>query len=91
MLCGCALAAGISISAVFSAYACTGVIVGKDLTEDGSTIFGRTEDLEVNHNKAYKIHEAGNTRPERPLRMFLLIRKMVIPIPLPMIPIAIPR
>ena len=59
MLCGCALAAGISISAVFSAYACTGVIVGKDLTEDGSTIFGRTEDLEVNHNKAYKIHEAG--------------------------------
>ena len=59
MLYGCFLAAGLSISAVFSAYACTGVIVGKDLTEDGSTIFGRTEDLEVNHNKVYKVHPAG--------------------------------
>lgn len=41
------------------AKACTGVIVGSDLTEDGSTIFGRTEDLEINHNKVYKINEAG--------------------------------
>lgn len=39
--------------------ACTGVIVGSDLTEDGTTIFGRTEDLEVNHNKVYKINKAG--------------------------------
>ena len=59
MLCGCALAAGLVISSVFSSYACTGVIVGKDLTEDGSMIFGRTEDLEVNHNKVYKVHPAG--------------------------------
>lgn len=42
-----------------TALACTGVIVGSDLTKDGSTIFGRTEDLETNHNKAYVIHEAG--------------------------------
>lgn len=42
--------------------ACTGVIVGSDLTEDGSFIFGRTEDLEVNHNKVYKIHEAGERK-----------------------------
>lgn len=59
MLCGCALATGLVISSVFSSYACTGVIVGKDLTEDGSMIFGRTEDLEVNHNKVYKVHPAG--------------------------------
>lgn len=39
--------------------ACTGVIVGSDLTEDGTTIFGRTEDLEINHNKVYKINKAG--------------------------------
>lgn len=39
--------------------ACTGVIVGSDVSEDGHYIFGRTEDLEVNHNKAYKLHEAG--------------------------------
>lgn len=40
-------------------YACTGVIVGKDLTESGNYIFGRTEDLEVNHNKVFKIHLNG--------------------------------
>lgn len=28
--------------------ACTGVYVDKDLTEDGTTLFGRTEDLEKN-------------------------------------------
>ncbi|MBJ8349107.1 dipeptidase [Streptococcus zalophi] len=39
--------------------ACTGFIVGSDLTEDGKAYFGRTEDLEVNHNKVYQVHEAG--------------------------------
>ena len=49
----------VASSSIISAYACTGVIIGGDLTEDGSTIFGRTEDLEVNHNKVYKVHQAG--------------------------------
>ena len=44
------IAALVASSSIISAYACTGVIIGGDLTEDGSTIFGRTEDLEVNHN-----------------------------------------
>ena len=39
--------------------ACTGVIVGSDASEDGNYIFGRTEDLEVNHNKVFKIHNEG--------------------------------
>lgn len=47
------------LSLATPASACTGVIVGSDLTADGSTIFGRTEDLETNHNKVYKVHEAG--------------------------------
>ncbi|MCR8969611.1 C69 family dipeptidase [Facklamia sp. 7083-14-GEN3] len=38
--------------------ACTGVYVGKDLTEDGSVIFGRTEDLEQSHNKTFVVIEA---------------------------------
>lgn len=38
--------------------ACTGVIVGGDVSEDGNYIFGRTEDLEINHNKIYSIHPA---------------------------------
>ncbi|WP_124058712.1 C69 family dipeptidase [Vaginisenegalia massiliensis] len=40
------------------AFACTGVYVGKDLTDDGSVIFGRTEDLEENHNKTFIVVEA---------------------------------
>ena len=50
------------------AFACTGVIVGSDLTEDGSTIFGRTEDLETNHNKAYVIHEAGEYKKDSTIK-----------------------
>lgn len=38
---------------------CTGIIVGKNLTTSGHTIFGRSEDLEVNHNKAMHLYEAG--------------------------------
>ncbi|MGT2911224.1 C69 family dipeptidase [Streptococcus cameli] len=37
--------------------ACTGFIIGKDLTEDGSWLYGRTEDLEPNHNKTFVVHE----------------------------------
>lgn len=55
----CALAFALLLTVPQTALACTGVIVGSDLTKDGSTIFGRTEDLETNHNKAYVIHEAG--------------------------------
>ena len=36
--------------------ACTGFIVGKDLTADGTTLYGRTEDLEPNHNKVFLVH-----------------------------------
>lgn len=36
--------------------ACTGFIIGKDLTEDGSWLYGRTEDLEPNHNKTFVIY-----------------------------------
>ena len=38
--------------------ACTGFIVGKNLTADGSTLYGRTEDLEPHHNKVYKVNPA---------------------------------
>lgn len=55
----CALAFALLLTVPQTAFACTGVIVGSDLTKDGSTIFGRTEDLKTNHNKAYVIHEAG--------------------------------
>lgn len=37
--------------------ACTGFIIGKELTTDGSTLYGRTEDLEPNHNKNFVVRE----------------------------------
>ena len=37
--------------------ACTGFIIGKDLTTDGSTLYGRIEDLEPNHNKNFVVRE----------------------------------
>lgn len=40
-----------------AASACTGFIIGKDLTTDGSTLYGRTEDLEPNHNKNFVVRE----------------------------------
>ncbi len=40
-----------------SVSACTGFIIGKDLTTDGSTLYGRTEDLEPNHNKNFVVRE----------------------------------
>lgn len=42
-----------------NAYACTGVIVGKDLTSDGSFIYGRTEDYERNRTKRLVVHPRG--------------------------------
>ncbi|MBF1713712.1 MAG: C69 family dipeptidase [Streptococcus intermedius] len=42
--------------------ACTGFIVGKNLTADGSTLYGRTEDLEPHHNKVYKVHPAEDNK-----------------------------
>ena len=51
----------------FSTYilACTGVIVGKGLTSDGSFIFGRNEDFlaEPEHNKNFSVHEGGKNKP----------------------------
>lgn len=49
---------------ILPVYACTGVIVGSDISEDGNYIFGRTEDLEVNHGKNYVIHEAGEYKAD---------------------------
>lgn len=42
--------------------ACTGFIIGKNLTTDGSTLYGRTEDLEPNHNKNFVVRERKNNK-----------------------------
>ena len=45
-----------------TAFACTGFIIGKDLTEDGHALYGRTEDLEPDHNKTFVVYEAKNNK-----------------------------
>ncbi|MGX7091276.1 C69 family dipeptidase [Hutsoniella sourekii] len=44
------------------AQACTGVYVGSDLTNDGSTMFARTVDLEQYHNQRFKIFPRGQVK-----------------------------
>ena len=51
-----------SLFMVQSATACTGVYVGKELTTDGSVLFGRTEDLEENHDKSFEVIPAGDVK-----------------------------
>ncbi|MEW4354508.1 C69 family dipeptidase [Streptococcus pneumoniae] len=48
--------------------ACSAFIIGKDLTEDGSYLFGRTEDYpfqngNADHNKNFIVHEAQDYQP----------------------------
>ena len=47
------------LGAAQNVFACTGVIVGKNLTTDGSFIYGRTEDYERNRTKRLVVHPAG--------------------------------
>ena len=54
------IACAMTITMVPSAFACTALYVGSDLTEDGTTMFGRIEDLGTNdYNKLFNISPAG--------------------------------
>lgn len=48
-------AVGLTALAAVSAKACTSYYVGSDLTEDGSTLFGRTEDTGDYHSKVFDV------------------------------------
>lgn len=50
------------ISMATPTFACTGVIVGKDLTTDGSFIYGRTEDYERNRTMRLVTHPRGEMK-----------------------------
>jgi len=43
-----------------SSLACTTLYVGSDLTDDGSTIFSRSEDISNSYNKVFYVSPAGN-------------------------------
>ncbi len=43
-----------------SAFACTSIYVGSDLTDDGDAYFARSEDLDNSYNKVFYVSPAGN-------------------------------
>lgn len=54
------IACAMTLAVVPSAFACTALYVGSDFTEDGTTMFGRIEDLGTNdYNKLFNISPAG--------------------------------
>lgn len=53
------LASTLVLSIAVPTFACTGIIVGKDLTTDGSFIFGRTEDYQRNRTMRLVCHPRG--------------------------------
>ena len=53
------LALALVLSLMASASACTTLYVGSALTDDGATIFGRSEDMSNDMNKLYSVAESG--------------------------------
>ena len=47
-------------AASVTSLACTTLYVGSDLTDDGSTIFARSEDISNSYNKVFYVSPAGN-------------------------------
>ena len=43
-----------------SAFACTAIYVGSELTSDGTTMFARSEDISNSYNKVFYVSPAGN-------------------------------
>ena len=56
------LASSMVLSMAVPTFACTGIIVGKDLTTDGSFIFGRTEDYQRNRTIRLVTHPRGEIK-----------------------------
>lgn len=56
---GLALAATIMVTPLQEALACTGIYVGSDFTENGSTYFGRAEDKDMRSRKVFGVQPAS--------------------------------
>lgn len=51
---------GMMLFVALPAKACTSYYVGKDCTKDGTTMYGRTEDISSRKDKVYKVIQAKN-------------------------------
>ena len=50
-----ALAAALTLAFAIPTFACTGTYVGKYMTEDGSRMVARTEDIGGGHTKRFEV------------------------------------
>ena len=57
------MAAGLTLGPVNSARACTTVLVGKDASQDGSTLIARNEDVDTAWAKHFVVHPATSNGP----------------------------
>ncbi len=79
------IACAMTLAVVPSAFACTALYVGSDLTEDGTTMFGRIEDLGTNdYNKLFNISPAGEAHRGRGVRGLLRLYLHLHPRQLPL-------
>lgn len=58
-------AVGLTALAAVPVKACTSYYVGSDLTEDGSTLFGRTEDVGNYHSKVFDVIDSKDVPEDR--------------------------
>ena len=54
------LAGVMFVSTGLTSFACTGLYFGSSTTKDGTTIYGRSEDLEEDHDKVWEVWEAAD-------------------------------
>ena len=57
-VCSLLLTTVLALSSTISAFACTGTIIGKNMSEDGTTLVARTEDIGGGHTKRYLVQPA---------------------------------
>ena len=52
------LAGTMAMGSSMQAFACMGVYVGKEVSENGSSYIGRSEDIGAGHTKIFTVHPA---------------------------------
>ena len=65
------LAGTMSMGSSMQAFACMGVYVGKEVSENGSSYIGRSEDIRVGHTKIFTVHLAEDHEQEQFLKMHI--------------------
>lgn len=64
------LAGTMAMGSSMQAFACMGVYVGKEVSENGSSYIGRSEDIGAGHTKIFTVHPAEDLTQETFLKLF---------------------